>query len=82
MSALDGHLAASACENVYKGYPIATGYMGWIPWYNTYMLFATEQEYYDYVDDNFMKEELLRNESVNWKYDENCGLFSNEGQSE
>lgn len=32
-----------------RGYLIATGYMGWVPWYNRYMLFATEKEYYDYI---------------------------------
>lgn len=36
-------------NDIFKGYPIATGYMGYIPWYGTYMLFDTEDEYYDYV---------------------------------
>lgn len=31
-----------------KGYYIGTGYMGWVPWYNKYILFATEEEYYEY----------------------------------
>ena len=38
------------CGKKLKGYPIATGYMGYVPWYNTYMLFSTEEEYYDYVE--------------------------------
>ena len=40
----------SVCKDCFKGYPIASGYMGWVPWYSTYMLFATEQEYYEYVE--------------------------------
>jgi hypothetical protein len=39
----------SACGNVFKGYSIATGYMGWVPWYERYMLFTTQDEYYEYV---------------------------------
>ena len=39
----------SSCNTIFKGYLIASGYMGWVPWYNTYMLFATENEYYEYV---------------------------------
>lgn len=39
----------SACGDSFKGYPIATGYMGWVPWYERYILFATEDEYYEYV---------------------------------
>lgn len=31
------------------GYYIASGYMGWVPWYRIYMLFATEQEYLEYL---------------------------------
>jgi hypothetical protein len=37
----------------FKGYLIGTGYLGWVPWYHRYMLFATEEEYYEYI-----KEEL------------------------
>lgn len=33
-----------------KGYYIGTGYMGWVPWYNRYMLFATENEYLEYIN--------------------------------
>ena len=40
---------SSTCGDNFKGYPIATGYMGWVPWYERYMLFATEAEYYEYV---------------------------------
>lgn len=39
----------SNCETVFKGYPIASGWMGWVPWFNRYILFATEDEYYEYV---------------------------------
>lgn len=34
-----------------KGYYIGTGYMGWVPWYNRYMLFATEKEYEEYYNE-------------------------------
>ena len=40
---------SSTCGDNFKGYPIATGYMGWVPWYERYILFATEDEYYEYV---------------------------------
>lgn len=50
----------SACGNNFKGYPIATGYMGWVPWYERYILFATEDEYYEYV-----RGEENKNEDVN-----------------
>ena len=36
-------------EDVFKGYYIACGYMGWVPWYRMYILFATEEEYKEYV---------------------------------
>ena len=32
-----------------KGYYTAYGYMGYVPWLNKYILFATETEYIDYV---------------------------------
>ena len=32
-----------------KGYPVQTGFMGWIPKISKYMLFATEDEYEEYV---------------------------------
>lgn len=32
-----------------KGYIVATGYMGWVS--DKYMLFATEKEYMEYVED-------------------------------
>lgn len=41
-----------------KGYPVATGYMGWIPKISKYMLFATEDEYEEYVEEE--KEDILR----------------------
>lgn len=31
-----------------KGYYISTGYMGWVD--NMYMLFATEEEYREYME--------------------------------
>lgn len=37
-------------DNKLCGYYIGTGYMGWVPWYCRYMLFATEKEYYEYVN--------------------------------
>ena len=33
-----------------KGYLIGTGYMSWVPWYSRYILFATEEDYLDYID--------------------------------
>ena len=33
-----------------KGYVVQRGYMGWIEEEKRYMLFATEDEYYEYLD--------------------------------
>ena len=33
-----------------KGYFIDDGFMGWVG--DRYMLFATEQDYYDYIEEN------------------------------
>lgn len=32
-----------------KGYFVPDGFMGYIPWLNSYMLFATESDYLDFV---------------------------------
>ncbi len=32
-----------------KGYQVSNGYMGFVE--NGYMLFATEEEYYEYLED-------------------------------
>lgn len=32
-----------------KGYFVPFGYMGCVPWLQSYLLFATEQEYRDYL---------------------------------
>ena len=37
-------------EKKFKGYICGAGYLGWVPWYRIYMLFSTEQEYYEYVE--------------------------------
>lgn len=42
-------------DEKFKGYYIATGYMGWVPWYGCYMLFCTEKEYYEYVEEDWKK---------------------------
>lgn len=34
-----------------KGYLVPFGYMGFVPWLETYILFATEQDYRDYLTD-------------------------------
>lgn len=34
-----------------KGYLVPFGYMGYVPWLQSYILFATEQEYRDYLTD-------------------------------
>ena len=36
---------------VIKGYNNSTGYMGWVEWIGDYMLFASEQDYLDYIED-------------------------------
>lgn len=41
-----------------KGYPVQTGFMGWIPKISKYMLFATEDEYEEYVEEE--KDDILR----------------------
>lgn len=66
---MDATATISPCEDVFKGYIIATGYMGWVPWYERYMLFETEAAYYDYVNDHrTLKGEI--DESVKWNYGE------------
>ena len=35
-------------KGYYKGYYIGAGYMGWVD--NKYMLFATEEEYREYME--------------------------------
>ena len=68
--------AISPCEDVFKGYTIATGYMGWVPWYERYMLFDTEAEYCNYINDHrALKGEI--DESIKWNFDENNGLYDN-----
>ena len=32
-----------------KGYPVQAGYMGYVPFLDRWMLFATESDYYDYM---------------------------------
>lgn len=34
------------------GYLVESGYYGWVDWYRGYMLFATEEEYLEYIDEN------------------------------
>lgn len=34
------------------GYFVDSGYMGWVNWYHGFMLFATEAEYLEYIDEN------------------------------
>ena len=33
-----------------KGYPVPSGYMGWVERFNKYMLFASERDYREYVE--------------------------------
>lgn len=40
------------------GYPVAYGYMGYVN--GQYMLFATEEEYYEYCKDNAEVEDDIR----------------------
>lgn len=34
-----------------KGYIVSTGYMGWVPAFRRYLLFATEADYIEYLED-------------------------------
>lgn len=34
-----------------KGYLISVGYMGWVPSIGRYLLFATEADYIEYLED-------------------------------
>lgn len=36
-------------DNMVKGYIVANGYMGYVSEYEKYMLFATEQDYLEYI---------------------------------
>ena len=37
------------CGKEFKGYPIATGYMGYVPWYKNYILFKDKDDYINYI---------------------------------
>ena len=37
-------------ENDMKGYPVAEGYMGFDPETGMYMLFASEEDYREYIE--------------------------------
>ena len=39
-----------------KGYPVADGYMGFLPDEGKYKLFETEGEYNEYFSDNYTEE--------------------------
>lgn len=32
------------------GYLVDSGYYGWVQWYHGFMLFATEEEYREYIE--------------------------------
>lgn len=34
-----------------KGYLVSCGYMGWVPAYGRYLLFCTEEEYAEYMEE-------------------------------
>lgn len=34
-----------------KGYFVGTGYMGWVPAFGRYLLFATETDYKEYMEE-------------------------------
>jgi hypothetical protein len=34
------------------GYLVESGYYGWVDWYHGFMLFCTEAEYLEYIDEN------------------------------
>ena len=36
-------------KTIEKGYFVPCGYMGFVPWLNRYQLFATEQDYQEYI---------------------------------
>jgi hypothetical protein len=57
-TATSQHTGDSTTQPKYYGYVIGTGYMGYVPYYDKMMLFATEKEYWDYVGD---KRELYSN---------------------
>lgn len=35
-----------------KGFIVGSGYEGWVPWLNRYVLFPTEDEYLRYLKEN------------------------------
>lgn len=35
-----------------KGYVVPSGFMGWVEFYKRYILFATEREYYEYIEED------------------------------
>lgn len=37
---------------IFKGYPVSSGYMGWIEEEKRYRLFATENDYEEYVKED------------------------------
>ena len=34
-----------------KGYTITSGYMGYVPWMGRYVLFSTERDYREFMND-------------------------------
>lgn len=40
-----------------KGYVVDSGYYGWVDSESDYMLFATEGDYLEYIEDNSKEEE-------------------------
>ena len=38
-------------ERQMKGYSTAAGYMGYVSWLGKYILFSTDEEYWDFLED-------------------------------
>ena len=44
-----GHFYWKVGDSMAKGYIVANGYMGYVSEYEKYLLFATEQDYLEYI---------------------------------
>ena len=51
-------LMTTSCHKTPYGYLTGSGYMGWVPFYNCYILFCTEKEYLDYIKEDERNEKV------------------------
>ena len=45
-----------------KGYLVGSGYFGWVEQQHKYMLFATEKEYHEYISEDEIEVQEIKEE--------------------